>query len=131
MKFYGVLYLVHDLTRRNAMSSVGLITPSNLCQPNLVRNVCIASVVRRRPRYDRPDAVALENNARMKWKFMEELGAQIRRFEQSHQSALNVLEGMSQIAPISLQTFIREMEILHNHVSTCTPGMILYVFFIF
>jgi hypothetical protein len=107
------------------MSSVGLITPSNLCQPNLVKNVCIASVVG----YDHPDPVALKNNARVKWKCMEELGAQIRRFEQSHQSALNVLEGMSQIAPISLQTFIREMEILHNHVST--PGMILYVFFIF
>lgn len=52
---------------------------------------------------------------------MTKAGSQVNRFEHTHESAWNIIEGMKHTTAIPLEIFIGELEAVHNHLAQHTP----------
>jgi len=101
-----------------------LLTAKNLSQPSLsslAKNVCLVTVgwtSKDIPKHleSREDDLKAKS-----WGLMAKAGSQIHRFEHTHESAWNIIEGMKQATTIPLETFIGELEAVCNGLSQDTP----------
>jgi len=117
VKVYGIIYL-HDIARYNPTYGPGMLTPSNLSQPSLAKNITVGWTGKGIPENLQSRVHDLKAKS---WGLMAKAGSQIHRFEHTHESAWNIVEEMKRTTAIPLKTFVRELEAVHNCLSQHTP----------
>jgi len=120
---YAILYL-HDITRYTPTLGAAAVTPSSLSRRELAKNVCLATVGWTGK--DTPaHLVRQEQNLKTKsWNLMADAGSKIVRFEHTPESAWKILEDIMQTPPVSLNTFIHEMEMIRGGLERAPPGKV-------
>lgn len=120
IKFAGIIYL-HEISQARANTNTELMNPMKLSRPEISRHVIL--VTTKWKEIKQTVGLERERNLSNQWQLMKKAGAHMARFNESTQSALDIID-MLKVAPVGVERLEKELNSILNLLPADSEGFI-------